>query len=1029
MSTASPPQATCPACGTPVEQDGTCSRCRTVDDRGEQVEAIDYVVRRLEDWYKGGRLSERQWKELSEAYARERQALAAAVQAGGPVASSVNLPPRDRCWSCKEPVAAGASHCDACGAPATGPAVKSLRFCRFLSRELDSLESGGTIPLRQAHELAGETQERIAALKRKLEKDRAPMVELVHGAAAPQGPGEPRPPRPPRRPLMEMLLDPQTIQWLFASGGGLLVIGLVIVMASLDLFTPVVVAACLGIGNALILGGGWFLTLRTRYQLAGRALTLLACLVMPLNLWYYDSKALLTLQDQLWVAALVCSAVYAASAWVLKDRVFVYVLVGGITMTGMLVLGTGYVDKLYEVLAPSALLVILGLICLHAERAFALGDGPFSRQRFGMAFFWCAHALLGAGLLLLIGAQVVGWLYGPMLQRFIADVPVVVQAEYLPWTLALALLGTYAYIYSDIVVRRIGVYIHLAAVTLLWVAVQVLMQLTFADKAAVVIAALALAGLAVNFVQVQFRAKGEFLRTVVPLGAMLSLLPVLFGVLLHFRAHILHERWPFAVSWATVGAMAVTALSCRAGAYLYRRQSPALTAFYFFATAAATLVVAAELTEMIGLESWWSQAPVVMLIPIAYLIAARLYQGHTPERPLIGCAQASTAVMLLCSLYVFVASLIPQLAELTGIPEFQNRHHLLLAVFCLQAAVFYGLSAALLKAGWNIYLTTLMLCGVIWQLLLFFGTAHEFYPLAFTLLGLVLLVAYRFGVLEKWEWAGLSRASFQSANALTMLGFVAGALLALSRWALGDTQLAAIDAAGEWNNPVRHAMQLMFFLALAGLLAGWLVQQQAWRRAYVVLAIISGALTALLFHKLYQEHPWVTLEVISILVGVVLLAVGHVGWYRETEERSGEGVSFALFLGTLAVLVPLAIATVNYRFYTEGQHLRLRGLVPGIDELGLVFACIVLLGTGIVGRLKVTTLFGSTTLTAYVLMVLIHEIHRAVPGQWVIGVYIAAGGAVLFGTATVASIYRDRLLTLPDRFKRREGLFRVFGWR
>jgi hypothetical protein len=39
------------------------------------------------------------------------------------------------------------------------------------------------------------------------------------------------------------------------------------------------------------------------------------------------------------------------------------------------------------------------------------------------------------------------------------------------------------------------------------------------------------------------------------------------------------------------------------------------------------------------------------------------------------------------------------------------------------------------------------------------------------------------------------------------------------------------------------------------------------------------------------------------------------------------------------------------------------------------------------------------------------------------------GGGVIFGTGVLLSIYRDRLLTLPDQVKRREGIFRILTWR
>jgi hypothetical protein len=1015
MATVPPPLTACPVCGTPIDAGGACPRCTPAENWREQLEAIDFAVRRLEAWHKEGRLTDRQWQALSDTYGRQRQAVTEAGQAGREVGPSASLPARDRCWSCKEPIADGTTHCESCGAPLTAPAVKSLRFYRFLARELDIFEQGGTITLRQAHEFVGEVKERIAALRNKLENDRAPVLEMMPVAGSVKV--------VPRRSFMEVLLDPHTIQWLLASGGVLFVLGLVIWMISMGLFeNPRVVAAALGTGNAVILAGGGLLLVRTRYQLAGRALTLLACLVMPLNLWFYHDQKLVTLQGHLWVAAMVCCVIYAAAAWVLKDRVFVYVLVGGVTLTGLLLLGTNDVQRLKEILAPSALLVILGLCCLHAERAFAPGEGPFSRERFGMAFFWCAHALLGAGLLLLLGAQILGWLHAPLLRHFGVIQPVVATPEYLPWTLALALLGTYAYIYSDMVVRRIGVYMYLAAISIMWAEVQVLVQLDVPESQAVVIIAMALTALAVNSLQM-FREKHDFLRTIVPLGAMLSLVPVLFGVLLHFRAtnRILNDNWlvdgltPFQIGWPLVGAMLVTALSCRAGAHLYRRRFPELSAFYFFATAAATLVFAAELTWKIGLRPWETEAPLLMLIPVAYLVASHLYRGHSAERPLLWCAHASTVVMLVCSLYV-AAGVVPQVRAV--VPIVEDTRNLLLAVFCLETALFYGLSAALRKEGWSIYLATAMLCGAIWQMLSYFHTPTETYPLAFSALGAALLVVYRLALLEQWEWPGLSRAGFQSANALTLLGFVAGALLSLSRLFLSDAELTQVNYA-----PIRPALYLMIFLTLVSLVAAWLVQQQAWRRTYVTLAVANGALTLLLIHKLSVLSPWQALELFSVLVGVLVLVLGHIGWYRESEEQSSELVSFAMLFGSLALLLPLAIAMAVHRLgYKYGWE------ISKIDEVGIIFSCVLLMGSGIICRIKATTLLGSITLAVYVLIVLIY-LHRYLEEAWIIGMYLTVGGALLIATALVLSFFHDRLKALPDRIKRREGVFKVFGWR
>jgi hypothetical protein len=1017
MQTVPPALTACPACGTATEGNGACPRCQAADLWADQVQAVDFVLRRLEDWHKGGSITTRQYQTLSDIYNRRRDAMVAASQSGQAFRPEPNLPARDVCWSCKEPAPADLASCDHCGAPINVPAAKSLRYYRYLFRELEDHEQNSLLTLRQAHELIGEAKDRITALKGKLERDR---VYTIH----PIEPDEPRPRSiarsasagPPRRSFVEVLLDPQSIQWLLATGGGLLVLGLVIWLSSLGLFdNPGVVAAALGLGNAALVAGGWAMIRFTRYQFAGRALTLLACLVMPLNLWFYHAHGLITLQGHLWVAALVCCVVYAASAFVLRDPLFVYVLVGGIALTGLLMLGD--VQHLDEILAPSALLVALALVSLHAERAFPdAGETPFSRRRFGMAFYWSAQVLLAAGLLLLLGAQMVGWMHAPLFRHLGFARPAVVEQASLPWTLLLTLAGTYALVYSDVVVRRIGVYLYLAALTLLWAEVQLLVLLNLTGSESIVIATFALTALAVNVLQSTFADRHAYLRTVPPLGLLLSLMPVLFGTLLLFRAtnRVLFELWPYTIGWDLIGAMALVALACRAGAYLYRRSFPELSVTYFFLTAAATLVFAAALAPRLGLLHWQQQAPVLMLIPIAYVVASRLYRGHTPEHPLVWVAHASTGVMIACSIWTALEITPEVVGPVTG-----RTLNVLLALFCLEAAVFYGLAAALRKQGWNVYLATAMLCGAIWQTLIYFHTPDEYYTVAFSLLGVGLLVLYRFGIVEQWEWGGLSRAAFQSANALTTLGFVSGALLSLSRLVLSEAELSRMDPAGDWRGPVRVMIYLLIFLTVVSLVAAWLVQQREWRRVYLVLTVVNVVLVVLMFHKMSLLSPWQKLEFFSVILGLVLLVVGHVGWYREDEERANDLVSFSLVGGSIALALPLAIATVVHRFGFR---------ISAIDELGLVAASVALLGSGILCRIRSTTIVGGTALVAYVLMVIIY-MHRFLEQQILVGIYLTIGGGLLFGTGLVLSIYRDRLLALPDKIKRREGVFRVIGWR
>src|SRR5690606_16829811 len=187
--------------------------------------------------------------------------------------------------------------------------------------------------------------------------------------------------------------DPRSLQALMLGGGGLLTLGLVLWLTVIGVFDePLHAAIGLGLANFALLGAGVGLAARTRYRLAGRATAMLACLLLPLNLWFYDAQGLVTLADggNLWVPALVCCVVYAGVARGLKDSLFVYAFAAGVAMTGLVFLADGDVARFWEVLAPSTLLVSLGVACIHAERFFPIAtdaDEPFSRQNFGLAFF------------------------------------------------------------------------------------------------------------------------------------------------------------------------------------------------------------------------------------------------------------------------------------------------------------------------------------------------------------------------------------------------------------------------------------------------------------------------------------------------------------------------------------------------------------------------------------------------------------------------------------------------------------------
>jgi hypothetical protein len=883
------------------------------------------------------------------------------------------------------------------GRPDESAPAKAWRYWNFVEAEVRRHEATSRLTLAQSHALQTEARERLAALRQRLDREDIPEVTPVFD--------KDQKPKSERRPLLEMVLDPRNIHWLLALGGALMVTGLIILLWVNEYFTPPVLALTLAVGNTALLLGGWATIRYTRYQMAGRALTLLACLIMPLNLWYYNANNLLTIAGHLWVAAVVISALYAASAWVLRDELFVYVFAAGVAMTGLLILADlpPSPEKFWEIASPSTLLVVLGLLGIHAERAFPEREGPFSRRRFGLAFFWSGQALLAAGLLLLLGAQIAAdWLYEPIFKYYYerwhaARTPMVTETWGQIWALCLVLAGFYAYIYSDVVVRRVGAYVYLAAGALMWAEVLGLRILDLALGTDALIIVLAATALVANAAYSAGSVDNRMTRAFPVLGLLLGLLATLLGLSVYARALSpdLRSVWNTTPpSWTYVGATLLTAAACRFGAYATRLRLPRLTILYFFATGAATMVAAVALLAALGLTRWQDHAPWLMLLPIAYLIASRLYRGGPAEAPLIVVAHAATAVML-------ISSLASSVEGFTHIVQEQPLN-LVLALFFAEAAFFYALAAAWHKQVAAIHLAAAMGCATLWQLLTYLGVQSETYTLTFALVGVALLVAYRFAVLERFQAPALASAAFHSGNVLLSLAFLASLFMGASRLATQHV---------HWD-----FVRLCAMLIAINVLAVALVRVADWRRWYVVMAVFQGLLMVLAIQVLSTLTIFQKLEIFSVAAGLGLLLVGHLGWYRE-QDRHNDLVSISLFLGSLLTGVPLAIATLVDRWH---DHFIVW------NEIGFLAVSIALLASGFVLQLKSTTLTGAALSVLYFLMLLIY-----VPWSRLnaVALMIITGGGLIFAIGLVLSVYRDRLLALPERIHRHEGVFRVLTWR
>ncbi len=161
-------------------------------------------------------------------------------------------------------------------------------------------------------------------------------------------------------------------------------------------------------------------------------------------------------------------------------------------------------------------------------------------------------------------------------------------------------------------------------------------------------------------------------------------------------------------------------------------------------------------------------------------------------------------------------------------------------------------------------------------------------------------------------------------------------------------------------------------------------------------------------------------------IGAGLLSFGHLGWRREvdaadTKTPRASLVDEQLWFGSLLAMVPLTLGLVGVRL--DGGSLGWTAL----HEIGVLLVGLLLLSSGVLCRLRATTLTGGAALGMYLLsLVMLID----VPDQLqTVAVYLMAGGGALFAIAVLLSVYRDRLLALPGRIREGEGVFAVLKWR
>ncbi|TWT78307.1 hypothetical protein Pla123a_10980 [Posidoniimonas polymericola] len=881
-----------------------------------------------------------------------------------------------------------------------------LRRLSFLRREIQRRKGAQHLSEGAAQQMQKEVDARTVAIRSQRQTTGEPNANAD---------------QEPTRGWFEMLLDPRSLHALMGCGGGLLVLGLVAWLWSVGVFeNRLVVASLLGGVNIAALAAGAAVVLRTPYQTAGRAVTLLACLVMPLNLWLYDAQGLITLKDggHLWAPALAICALYAGVARLLKDPTFVYALVGGVTMTGLLFLADQHVDRLWEVIAPSALLVVIGVVCVHVERLFAPGDGPFSRERFGTAFFNSGHLVMGVGLVVLLVGRVVGRFYDPVfadLGLFEAAPLVGSIANAKLMALALAAVGAYTYFYSLFSNKGGARYAYSGIGMLLWcevIALDVLAKPLTEQLLVVVLASTAVAASAGAAVALRLRdgrgqgtadrATDQVVNAAGGMAYLFSVIALVLGAVQYARLAFQPDWLPvFDADWMYVISMALVAV---AGAYTQRvhllRGRRTGAAFGLQLAAVAATLAGAGALGVAGVSS----LPVVLAAMAAVTLVAYFAVGRVADAELRGgllnAAEVAGATLLLISVPATMGA-----APVASV--FAAR--LWLGAFFAEAAVLFAVSSGANRHATGQVLAALSAWAAGWQWLQLVGLETYSPMLAGSVVGVVCLMVDRLrsqriesGALVPHQGVG------QVGLLLTGLGGLAGLLLAFNRLAAGEE--------------VWELVGLMLGQTLVGLAAAALTRSEGARRGLLALAGCQAGVGVLVVNALSALSFGQRVELLLVATGGLLLIAGHMGWRREGQRRSNL-VTFNLGAGSLLAAVPLCLGLLSNRFDSDTAHWAWLLM----HDVGVLAVGLGLLGAGVLCRVRSTTLVGAATMTIYVAsLVMLIDVPDRLQS---VSVYMMVGGGAFFGVAVLLSVYRDRLLSVPDRIRNGDGLFRVLSWR
>ena len=757
----------------------------------------------------------------------------------------------------------------------------------------------------------------------------------------------------------------------------------------------------MGVANIALLAAGGLVEDRTRYRLAGRAMAMLACLLLPLHLWFYDAQGLVTLSQggHLWVPALVCCLIYAGVARWLKDELFVYPVVGGVALTGLLFLADAQIGRFWEIIAPASLLVILGAVCIHVQRLFppqrSDDDSPsLSRETFGRAFFIAGQAALAAGLCVLLAGRFAGRFYGSWFAELAwfeqPDVAVRTQAKLA--ALGLTALATYTYGYCWFVVQGARRWASAVLAMFAWSAVIAIDLLGVAITEQLVVGLLAVVSLSCVALDRWLAARAnEYESVTVSLlgrGTAWFALVALFAQLAR-GIYVTSPDWlalEFGLSFAVSAGLVVAAH----------------VAQMLFADAQRKRGDVAPLVG-VGLASMAALAGVIQLLPAAATIGSGTLLSILAVVPVALLVVFYASNNLRQKNDALVATDVASLAlVLLSVPAFFMSATLGLMVLYGVLAVVQAVLAARGATRQALPASVVLTLATVWQAVVVYDLELTLTFVIASVVGLVITAVDRVRSLPN-GWA--------LGQVAVVLSGVAGGLFATNRLLGGEAD-------------VQLLLTLVAQAAVA-FLAAWVAAPERGRRGLLAVALFSSIMAGVTLNAVSMLTIGQRIELLTTVAGVALLVVGHVAWRSESKDHNQLDVDslidVSLWFGTALATVPIAIGLVAVRFVGGDMAW------VAFHEVGALAIGLALVSTGALCRLRATTLGGAGLLATYLLsLVTLIQVPEKLQTT---AVYLMVGGGVCFGGALLLSIYRDRLLALPRKVREGEGVFAVLKWR